>query len=247
MNFIGRKPQQDLPVAGYNKFTTTLDEGTEYIRFNAPKNITITDFMLEYASDASAYEPFGSTYSITFPDPPGTVYGGTLKIYTDGTGTLISNYDYAESNADGNMVLKSTGSIRAWSSITAMTYAYFTFSSRNTYVVDDSDVCNMYAHGTSDHNVRAYQSSADSRLRLTDTNIPGWSTATTREEIASAVTAYFASLYAQGQKLQIAVKVNTPVTYNLTAEEVGQILALNGINNVWADAGHVTVTYKKKG
>ena len=44
---------------------------------------------------------------------------------------------------------------------------------------------------------------------------------------------------------QVCYELATPVTYNLTAEQVGQILSLKGINNIWSNTGETSVEYWK--
>ena len=78
--------------------TFTLDSDGHY-RFWLYANPTVKDpiykdqvvsFQLEVGSTASAYEAYsGDSINITFPTPPGTVYGGTVTINDDGTGTLV--------------------------------------------------------------------------------------------------------------------------------------------------------------
>ena len=55
-------------------------------------NVTIYP-MLRLASETdSTYEPYkGSTHTVSFPQEAGTVYGGELIIYENGTGKLVSN------------------------------------------------------------------------------------------------------------------------------------------------------------
>lgn len=56
------------------------------------REVTFSQFQLEMGSSASAYEPYANTaYTITFPAAAGTVYGGTLTVNADGTGTLVVN------------------------------------------------------------------------------------------------------------------------------------------------------------
>ena len=54
---------------------------------------------------------------------------------------------------------------------------------------------------------------------------------------------FLADQYAAGTPVVYTVPLGTPVTYHLA--NIGQFLALKGINNVWADTGEVSVEYWK--
>ena len=51
---------------------------------------TVSDFQIELGSTATSYEPYtGTTYPITIPAPPGTVYGGYIHVAEDGSAELV--------------------------------------------------------------------------------------------------------------------------------------------------------------
>jgi hypothetical protein len=58
---------------------------------SAPTAITVYEnIQLEVGPSVTAYEPYqGGAYTIPFPTPPGTVYGGELTVGPDGSGTLV--------------------------------------------------------------------------------------------------------------------------------------------------------------
>lgn len=61
----------------------------------------ITSPQMEAGATATTYEPYiGTDKTISFPTPPGTVYGGTLTIHDDGTGELKSRPYYASYNGE---------------------------------------------------------------------------------------------------------------------------------------------------
>ena len=62
---------------------------------------------------------------------------------------------------------------------------------------------------------------------------------TTKESFAAQV----AALYAANTPLEFVGRLETPLTYELTAEEVGQILLQSGEQHIWADTGAISVTY----
>lgn len=77
---------------GFVTMTKTSDstKSIDSIRFNWSSSGTfeVKELQLEQGTVATAYQPFGHSYTTTFPTPPGTVYGGHIRDNGDGTGTL---------------------------------------------------------------------------------------------------------------------------------------------------------------
>ena len=165
----------------------------------------------------------------------GVVSGGKVTYSGNGTWTILRMWDGATTNADGALQRYSTGAVNNWSGNITNNYVYFSANGSNTGVIEDSDICNMYKHGSvsggADHVVNVYRASANSRISLRDTSITGWTEATTNSGLAAAVKAYFADLYAQGIQFQCVWKLTTPVEHQITTEE---LVALLGKNRYWA-------------
>ena len=235
-NFISRVViiEAGQLVGGYNKSTIQIPTDTAYVRFNAPRQRTLTDFMLEYAPDATTYEPFGTTYSITFPSEAGTVYGGTLTVNKDGTGVLtcknvgikLNDLSWDSYSAPSDHVF------RADLSSDVPDTKYPPNANTPTTAITDSYRSIAWTPFTKTDNGRFALSPANThRIVICDHNY-------------STVEAFTT---ARGNDT-VVIPLTTPVTYTLTAEQVGQILALKGTNNVWSDTNDSnTIKYMKKG
>lgn len=172
--------------------------------------------------------------SVTFPDPPGTVYGGTLTVNRDGTGKLVVDRGYYA--FDGSEGWEALGSAENLYYLNAQSYSNFADVYLNS-TANDFAVSNRYTQRTYSGVVNAQNgqfaigtSSATSlnrRIYVKDT-----ACATVDDFKASLATT----------PMQLVFRINTPATYDLTAEQVGQITSVYGLNNVWS-AGQVTVTY----
>lgn len=174
----------------------------------------------------TTYHPYtGDQLSVTFPSSAGTVYGGTLTLNPDRTGTLVvdhyainlgaltwSNYQ-AENHRFGANITSLPETSNAW--------------------IDGQDICTIYRIvGTGPSNlqngeIKRYNSGAYRFIYICDYNFSD------------------ASEIAEGLAGQLYVgKLVAPITIPLTASEVSGILTtLLGTNNIWADTGDVEVTY----
>ena len=206
---------------------------------------SVTNVQLEKGSSATSYMPYsnvcpisgwtgvnvtvsptlneedGTTYSIVFPTSAGTVYGGTLTINEDGTGTLVVDcsatvlnnitniHDSTKAGSTGKYVVYNLGENVKYNSETP------------TFIMENAKAC-VYsesgAEGTAFINARK----------------------TLNVYVSSDATAESVNNEYAGSK--VVYELVTPFTYNLTALEV--IETLMGVNNVWADTGDVTVRYK---
>lgn len=173
------------------------------------------------------FKPYtGQTYSITFPDAAGTVYGGTLDVTN---GVLTVTWAMVDlGSISWNVETAATGKFRTGtlSSVSA-------FSGKLPKYTGDK-ICTCYKNaGRHDYTYYAdasiwySNSSADypgnNIIRLGDSTKANMSAA----DFKTAVT---------GQKL--CYELNTPVTYQLTPQEVQTLL---GQNNLWADTGDIEV------
>jgi hypothetical protein len=176
-----------------------------------------TPIWIEVGSSASEYTPYvGQEYSINFPTSAGTVYGGTLTVNKDGTGSLV---------VDRAMVDLGTRNYTYGDN-----YKIFTGSLSGIKGVSTSQVPNMISsmYKAVSWNVGATDATKDgivcilpdyNQLRLRNL---GYTDPSTFKSAMSGV--------------QLVYELATPVTYDLTCSQVTTLL---GLNNVWADTGNI--------
>ena len=76
-------------VGGSYSISFTIPTGVSYLRISRSKT-RVTYAQLELGSTATAYTSYqGTTYPITIPTPPGTVYGGYISVGADGSAELV--------------------------------------------------------------------------------------------------------------------------------------------------------------
>lgn len=84
-NILIRQGSTSLTV-----ITKKAPENAAYCYAGVSNTSNYSNIQLEHGSSATTYEAFvGNIYTITFPNEAGTVYGGTLTINEDGTGTIM--------------------------------------------------------------------------------------------------------------------------------------------------------------
>jgi hypothetical protein len=184
-----------------------------------------SDIQLELGSVASAYEPFtGSTvYPITFPSSAGTVYGGTLTVNKDGTGTLTVNRGYKNLGEQDWTVDSNNGFI---SSIQGMIKPT---ESVTTYDGSDDVICSQYQYAAGQKG-----NIPDKSMRF---NAANSNTLYIKDSSYSSATDFKTAM----NGVQLVYKLETTVTIPLTAPQVKTLL---GVNNIWADTGNIlSVTY----
>ncbi|MBO7670375.1 MAG: hypothetical protein J6S60_07270 [Oscillospiraceae bacterium] len=194
----------------------------------------------------------GTTYPFSWQTEAGTVYGGTLDALT---GLLTIDYDYAETNADGNLQYYHLGVLRYTTTPTASSTSYFYYEIPLSINQEASTLgryrsrCSHYSESES----QVAQSENRFTIRISDnyhrftmnpSNIPGYQEAEDADARKAAVKAYFAGQYTLGTPLQAAIRLATPATIQLTPQ---QVMSLAGQNNIWADCGPVDVQYNKQG
>ena len=161
-----------------------------------------------------------TTYSSDWTSPAGTVYGGTVDPVS---GRLTINGIVKV--LDGNESFDGT----YWPTVVC-----------NTELPDVGDYnrrsemrCSHCATGTRGV---GFASSSAIKIQFKNTDeVFGVNNAT-------GFATYVATQYANGTPVTVYYPLATPITYQLTAQEVA---ALVGTNNVWSDAESVTVTYTK--
>lgn len=184
--------------------------------YPAPDNIRpITGYsQVELFQSGEDTSDYTSTV-ITFPTPPSTVYGGALNITT---GELIVNYAY--------------GRVQTMTGISTGTYPFVWGSTASmgipVTVSSASLLCNTLRPRTNIYDtVELGYSSYVAPNGVIRLRLPGITTVADANTWLSNNPTYFC--------YEIA-----PTTYNITAVQINSI---SGENNIWCDAGNLTVEY----
>jgi len=169
--------------------------------------------MLRLASDIDdAYEPYqGQTYEVTFPSEAGTVYGGTLDVVT---GKLVVDrvgLDLGNANWAKYDVAQGT-LFRV--SVPGSSLAY----NSTNYIVSNYKAVNAPNRAEKTSSV-----GAEGNIDIIDSD---YADATAFKNAMAGQTAVY--------------PLATPVTYQLTPQEIKTLL---GANNIWSDAGNTAITY----
>lgn len=184
---------------------------------------TASDIMVTYGSTAQSYVDGNAEY-VTFPLGD-TVYGGTVDV---ATGVMMVDY-VADDMGDLDWTYTATG-----------TYPYFTTSlpapARNRNIGEHGVICceryeaiaNLQA-ATFREADYSYKISINSGISSSYRLIVQDPTITDAETFKTAVTG-----------VKVVTALATPFTIQLTPE---QISTLKGQNNIWSDAGDVSVDY----
>ena len=246
--------------AGYSSVTFTPTSENDYVRLGygsyGSESYTFYDIQLESGSAATAYSPYsnicpisgwtganihvspttdpsdGRTYSVEFPSEAGTVYGGTLDV-TAGTLTV----DRAYISLDG------TEEWAAINSLLGYPYAYFylVIGERGS-VVDNSGICSHFAPVEISSSITSVKTG---QKIINSSASPKSARLLIRPEDAANATvdtfkAWLAEQASANTPVQVCWKLTEPAVYPLTPVE---IMALEGINTIWADCGPVSVEY----
>ena len=205
-------PDNVRPISGWTGCTVTVANG----------------------DDPTATGYSATEYPVSWQTAAGTVYGGSLTVHQDGTGTLTVT-----------RVMDDMGDLD-WTYNASYDYPYFT--SRNLPSparIRTNDVVGVFAcerykplKNTTAANFRT--SNYDGRICINS----GISTAYRLIVQDSAYTDE--TLFKQavtGIKVVTRINPSAYPVYQLTAAEVGQIMTLPGYNSIWADTGAISLTY----
>ena len=204
--------------------TITIADGTYYIRFQASDTMMDGDtpVQVEVGESATAFEEYqGETYAFTFPDEAGTVYGVTLYVLT---GVLTVDMACVDL---GTLTWATTGELPNEYKAIVPNIKPNKNSSSLANVICSAYPQVTYANRRDKSFVVIWaNSSAAGNVYFMDSN---YNTPQTFKTAMSGV--------------QLVYELATPVTYQLTPQEVE---ALVGVNNIFADTGNVSVQYKVK-
>lgn len=210
-----------------NIATFTAEDGYDYYLWSNASYANVTDVQIEVGSTATAYAPYaGQTYPITFPSEAGTVYGGTLTINEDGTGSL--KVDIGEYTFTGT---------EAWSASPTAHRFYVNFFNRYlpnpiaTLKTGANDEQNAI---TSVFGKCVYKNADGVAYFAFPSNNQQFVVNEPSAETVDDIKAIVAGT-------QLVYELATPITYTITPQEIRTLL---GVNNIWADTGDTSVTYR---
>lgn len=225
-NYIGYEAQNGAVTSS----TYTIPSGVTYIAV-VPRQANSTSSLDSFPKfqvvrlNASTFVPYnGTTYTIEFPSEAGTVYGGELTVNEDGTGVLTVDRKGITLTKDSDWSMLSAGK-------------FFVNNCTNDAVTGSrlaEYISNLYPFAgngqTNSSNVstdkRFYGQLSQNRIWVYDsdfTTLEAWET-----ELATT-------------PLTCVYPIATPIVYQIIAEQVTTLL---GLNNIWADTGDISVTYR---
>lgn len=199
----------------YISFMTATSYGGEY------KN----DLGINYPSSDHSYHAYtGRTVNISWETEAGTVYGGSLTLNQDGTADITPKF----AGVDMGTLVWSKGpsysGLDGHYRFTSTSIVGATPLNMNRFITSYFNKI-TYAEAETGKTGLVYNVAADTAIRVETTQY---------SEVTDFVTAI------TGQK--IVYELATPVTYHI--ENVDLVKTLYGLNNIWADTGDVSLTYR---
>ena len=216
-------------------------------------NVTgeFSNVQLEEGQTATAYSPYANicpisgwtganvyhsgadtsdatTYSITFPDAAGTVYGGTLDV-TNGVLTV----DMAKIVLNGTQQISKEN----WKPQAKSVGWIYPYDLTRNIVGTGAVLQNIKCDTLPSMPFNSLQSINGPGIALASNQTYGISVMypNTTLTTASAINAFLAE-----HPIDVVYELATPQTYQLTPTEVTTLL---GENNIWSDADNITMTY----
>lgn len=223
-----------VQTSGKVSFSFTYDDswGDMVIAFivnntNSSTNnsVTVSEMMIELGSTATTYEPYnGTTYAVDWTSQAGTVYGCKLTIAEDRSVTAL---------VDRAILVVRSNMPRYASQVLGNGYEriYYRFSLLG---IQQPAKGGLFSHGVYLENYTQesghfYTTSTDFIVFLpTD----------------GQISAYLDAQEQAGHPVQICYPLATPITITLDPVTIAAIAGQT--NNVWSDAGDVTVELSKK-
>lgn len=205
-------------TGGYANFTAPIDG---WVGFRSENGYSTPELVI--GETLGGYvAPSVTTYPLTIPTPPGTVYGGEIDAVNGTLKVTHLLYDLGTPN---------------WQKDTSGDNWAFYFKGTNyiadAKVVPDNYVtanflCSCYkivkaAGNTSYSNNNVMFQKPNSQIFIVDTNY------TDKDAFKTAMSG-----------VKLCYELATPVTYSITPQDIE---TLSGVNHVWAEDGEITVKY----
>lgn len=228
VNPAGSKSNGENVNSGVSYITKTVQTGGYFITaFNNNATAVIKWFCLKIG-DTPENQPFGNAYNIPFPQDAGDVYGGTLTVNKDGTGQLVVDMMIGEITASKISSTTNLGNNRRTNIIRPFPYA--------TTGANAAAISNMLPRVTRNYNADVTGFYIDG----TNAMYAKFPIASLSEDSTDGVKAL---LTANPLIVCCPIGASARPVYNLSELQV--IEALQGMNNVFADTGDVTVEFWK--
>lgn len=200
----------------------TVPDGAYFMRFTAGKATYTNDISVNYPSRFTSYYPYTGH----------TVYGGELDVTT---GVLTSKFVFKQLTGDETISI--VGQVRtAYNGWAFTVNGYGLTCKANGEAYSSINTPTIYSSAPRTGFCKALQTSPIFFFKDTDSGLTASST------LAEIKTAYEAFITAN--KPSICYELATPLTIQLTPQEVKM---LQGINNVWSDSGDVNLQYRSAG
>lgn len=228
---IGTKVVKGTVGRSVVTFTPTSNRDCIHITFgsNGHNECTFYGVQLELGSTATDYEPYISNQiPIAFPTEAGPVYGGTLTINSDGSVDLVvKTMKYTITGTETNYRFDIQQTSMSNSVLRVIT-------SKGGIKNNANQRCNYASY-----NENAWEAST---LRANTFVIGTEGNAYLQLSTSVAMTVdNYKTLFA-ANPLEIVAELATPITYQLTPQ---QLTTLLGTNNIWADTGNIkSLTYR---
>jgi len=184
----------------------------------------VKDLQIEVGSTATTYEPYTATViPITWQTQAGTVYGGSLDVTSGVLRVTHGTCTYTGANTEAWGTDTSSGLRRFYTTISDANAG--STSARNSII---ANIGKFNANSADDTVGTIFIRNASGAARMY--YIP--------EQIPTDVPTF--RTWLASNNLQVYYELATPVTYQLTAQQVNSLL---GVNNVWHDAnGETSIT-----
>ena len=222
----------------YNTKILTTSSKARYLLWTGIASYGTTynhDISINYPSSDTQYHPGKvDTYSITFPNEAGTVYGATLTVNEDGTGELV--VDRASVTFNGTQAIALTN----WRILTNS--VGWLYSPDVTPGIDNTTITNVGNTKFISDTLKTVVYSGNSGIYGLDeacVSIVGSANYAVAIRICDTTltTENAINTYLSQHPIQVVYELATPVTYTMSEVEV--ISLLKGVNNVWADTGDI--------
>ena len=155
----------------------------------------------------------------------GTVYGGTLTVNDDGTGTVVVDTGYVVLTGDSS---------ENWQFVSYTSWPSY----GHAYQLNINGVLGSEGGGSVLSNM--YEAKSTYWAENYSAIYPQFNNYIVVADPAFTTIESFKA-FLSNNNLQVAYKISTPTTYTLTSDRLTTLL---GTNNVWADAGQVTIDYR---
>ena len=214
---------QDGAEAPVKSLTVGIEPVQEGTGDPSPDNVRpITGWTGCVISHSGADTSNPTTYPITFPTEAGTVYGGTDEVVKGELTRKLANIVFDGSDSSG------WRRVATYGTVTRFDNSVMGLKPNSTA----SLLCNYLKRGKiSTANLECcnvHQFSSLLQVQITTSRL--------FDDSVAGLMAYFS-----GNPLQVVYELVTPQTYHLTPQEITTLL---GQNNIWADAGDTSVTYR---